>query len=189
MNSVAMLLAEAGLLQFGSFYVDGVESPVQTYLDMLPSYPDVLRELVQVMAPLVPKVDYLLAAADSVPLGVALSLQGDVPLVYSRGTDDPAVFDLVGAYDIGHPAALVTNVFGDNDSTLKLAKKSEGVGLEIRRAVCVLNLRARLFSAFPVTALLSLDDLLDDFVRTRVLPERESRAVRAWLRRGCRTCE
>jgi orotate phosphoribosyltransferase len=186
MNPLAQQLVEAGLLQFGSFHVNGVESPVQTHLEMLPSYPDVLRAIVQAMAPLVPRDDHLLATADAVPLGVALSLEAGVPLVYSRGTGEAAVFDLVGAYDIGHPASLVTNVLLDEDSTLKLAKKAESVGLEVGRVLCVLNLRVRPFSA---TALLSLEDLLDDFVREGMLPERESRAVRAWLRRGSRICE
>lgn len=189
MNSLTRLLVETGLVQFGSFYRSGEETPIQTHFDMLASYPDVLRALVQAAVPLIPRVDHILATADAVPLGVALSLETGVPLVYSRGSGDSSVSDLVGAYDIGHPALLLTSVLSDDGDVLKLAASASRVGLETRRVLCVLNLRVAPLNAYPVSAVLPIDLVVDELTADNLLPAHEGRALQAWLRRGCKLCE
>src|SRR5690349_104106 len=116
MNPLVTLLMDAGLLQFGSFIEQGKETPFRANFEMMPSYPDVLSQVANELARLIPRgaeddavtpentIDHLLCTWDSLPLGVALSLRTNVPLVYSRGSSAEPVHDLVGAYDIGHPA-------------------------------------------------------------------------------------
>lgn len=97
-------MLRAGLVQFGLFGPDG--APVKLNCELLPAYPDILAQVAASAAEIAtqPLPDRLVCTAQAVPLGVALSLRTGVPLVYSRGSDGPGVEDLVGAYDVGHPA-------------------------------------------------------------------------------------
>ncbi|MCZ2095261.1 MAG: hypothetical protein LC121_03125, partial [Anaerolineae bacterium] len=130
--TLAQGLIDAGLIQFGWFWRGGETVPVALHLDMLASYPDLLQlvalEAQNKVAGL--HANRLLCAANALPFGIAFSLRSGVPLVYSRSSADAPVFDLVGAYDIGHPALLLTNSVGDGDAHAALVSAARRVGLE-----------------------------------------------------------
>lgn len=172
-------LLEAGLLQFGRF--DGI--PFRLSLDLLPSYPDILQLVVQAGAPLVRgnSVDHLVCTVDSVPLGIALSISTDTPLVYSRGTEKPAVYDLVGAYDVGHPALLVCNVWSGDGYTLHLIEKAKKVGLEINTVLTLLDIRDEVVEGLNIHSLLRLGDVIETLQATGQLPQGQANAVLEWL--------
>lgn len=178
MSDLLQSLVEAGLLQFGRFTRDDSIAPVQFHLEMLASYPDVLNAAAEGLSQNLPPVERLLCIPDALPLGVAIALKTGVPLVYSRGGDQEPVHDLVGAYDIGHPAVLVANVGGNAISTHLLAS-ARRVGLNVQSMAAVIDLGVG--SEMPLTALLHLPQVVDALVERGVLPQGQAMAVKAWI--------
>jgi hypothetical protein len=180
MADLAELLLEAGLIQFGAFEEDGGMAPYQLHLELLPSYPDILELVVAQVAGRLGAVDHLLCTADAVPIGVALGLQVSLPLVYSRGSDAPAVSDLVGAYDIGHKAALIVTSLSDVARTQRLIDGARRVGLDTQQIIAVVDTGARVEDT-PYIALLTMAALVDDLTACHLLPEGQARAVHDWM--------
>ncbi len=184
MTDFAQLLLDAGLIQFGWFQRDGALCPFSLDLDMIASYPRALeRAAVEAQAALAGvQVDRLLCTADAVPFGTALSLRTGIPLVYSRGSTDAPVFDLVGAYDIGHPAALVTNALGWGHFPADLIKGARRVGLEVHTIVPILEARHDPApDGLSILPLLRLADLAHELHAAGQLAPEHAQAVSDWL--------
>ncbi|MCK6577649.1 MAG: hypothetical protein L6Q98_06040 [Anaerolineae bacterium] len=100
-------LVDTSLILFGAFRTGShgdASCPYALQLEMLASYPAVLRQAAQATALRVtgyPKVDRLLCRADSLALGTLVSQETGIPLTYFDDRGHDAL--LVGAYDIGHP--------------------------------------------------------------------------------------
>ena len=129
---IAKQLLETGILQFGLFVENSTEYPYRLRLEMLSAYPELLQNVlyrgIQALTGVKP-FDRLVAHSEAIPLATALSLNTGASLVYSRGRGEIAVHDLVGAYDVGHPACLIVNtITPDIQSFLSDAMR---VGLEI----------------------------------------------------------
>ena len=180
MADLAELLLEAGLIQFGAFEEQGRMAPYQLHLELLPSYPDILEQVVTEVAARLGPVDHLLCTADAVPVGVALGLRKSLPLVYSRGSDAPAVSDLVGAYDIGHKAALIVTSLADVARTQRLIDGARRVGLDTQQLIAVVDTGARLADT-PYSALLTMSALVDDLAAHHLLPAGQAQAVHDWM--------
>jgi orotate phosphoribosyltransferase len=109
-TALTLALARAGLIQFGRFFQpDGAAWPVALPLRWLPSYPALLRDVAAALEPLLDGIeaDRILTTADATPIGVALSLRTDRPLVYPYGEVRAytAAFAIEGAYDVASDAA------------------------------------------------------------------------------------
>ena len=178
MSDLIALLMETGLIQFGSFPRDGAFVPVQFHFEMLASYPDVLDAVVGEMSRSISPVDRLVCTSDAVPLGVALALKTGIPLIYSRGGEKEAVYDLVGAYDIGHPAVFITTVTGvaDHRSLLTSVRR---VGLDVRSMIALVDLGTG--SELPMTALFRLKDIVDALLERNAVPKGQAAAVKGWI--------
>lgn len=178
MSDLLQLLTETGLIQFGRFPRDGTIVPIQFHLEMLASYPDVLHLAAGELTQKIPAVERLVCIHDTVPLGVALALNTGIPLVYSQGGAQDPVHDLVGAYDIGHPTVLITNVAGMTSHS-KLLTSVRRVGLDVRSIMAVIDLGTA--SDLPITALLHLPEIVDMLVERDALPKGQARAVKDWI--------
>jgi hypothetical protein len=172
---LANLLLNAGLLQFGRFAHDGGWKPYQLNLELLPSYPDILGHIVDSSAPLVGSVDHLLCPLTALPFGVALSQQTGVPLVYGRDED------IVGAYDIGHPALLIANDLSKVADLERLIARARRVGLETRRALVIINEAGNSLNGVEVEALLDLSEVIQALMQEGRLPAGQGRAVLDWI--------
>jgi hypothetical protein len=178
MTDLLQLMMETGLIQFGRFPRNDVSVPVQFHFDMLASYPDVLDAAVMELSRSIPPADRLVCTSDAVPLGVALTLKTGIPLVYSRGGEQEPAYDLVGAYDIGHPAVFITNVVGMTDHSALLSSVRR-VGLDVRSVITLIDLSAA--SELPISALFRLTNLVDVLVEREELPRGQAAAVKDWL--------
>lgn len=179
MNDLAHTLTEAGLIQFGLFVEGDHQRPVQFKFEMLASYPDVLRDIASQLAPLIGEADRLLCAPDAGALGVALALHTGIPLVISRvGVGDTV--ELIGAYDIGHPAVYVTNVIDKSPLSVSAIAHAERVGLEVHQRVGIIGLDDHA----PDVALITMAALLDALVVTGDVPPGQAAAVTAWMKTG-----
>ena len=178
MNPLARRLLDAGLIQFGWFQHGETTLPFSLGLDMLASYPDILDQAAGEAQIVLSSLNAtrLLATPDALPFGVAVSLCTGIPLVYSRGAGETPVFDLIGAYDIGHPTVLLTNSIGWNDPPTELVKGARRVGLEVHTAITILE--AQPISAdFSVIPLLSLTDIARNLEAKGQLPAAHAQAV------------
>jgi hypothetical protein len=179
------LLVESGLLLFGWFNTEAEKGiPFRLHLDMLPAYPDVLKAFAAAAKEHTHDVSRLVCLGDSLPFGVALSLETGIPLVYSRGSERDAVHDLVGAYDIGHPAVLVANSWTDSQTTHQFIYNARKVGLDIQRAVALLEIHPLRVSGLTAFRMLTLSEVVNTLEKENRLPAGQAAAVRQWLQKG-----
>ncbi len=180
-QALEIALYEAGLLQFGLFARADGARPFQHQLSMLASYPQLLRELARLIAPRLHNVDRLLCPEEFVALAVAVALEADIPLVIGRGDGSNGPRDLVGAFDIGHPAALIVLTL---DSISKpLLDHAHRFGLEVAYACALLEI-APAELPIPATAVLNLTEVTAQLVADKQLPAGQGRAVESWLAEG-----
>jgi len=182
------LFAETGLIQFGDFDAgDGRRRPFLTRFELLASYPDVLVACVDAMEGAVRAGGYvrLLCDVAALPLGVALALRTNIPLVYSRGGELPPVDDLIGAYDIGHRTLMITGLLDGDPLALPWVQGARRVGLEATDVLGILDARrAGLLSAASdhTVTLLSLGEIVAAYTAQGKLPAGQAAAVNMWLR-------
>lgn len=194
-DGLARALADAGLIQFGRFAQPGGGTwPVAVHLDWLPSYPDLLRQTARALIPLLDGLgaDRVLAAPGALPIGVALGLEAGVPLVYAvnqkpGGAD---AFAIEGAYDVGHPTVLLSNLLLDAAQAQALAALAGRVGLEVRALLAVMDLGLGARDAleargWSVRCPLTLAGALPALEAAGALPPRMGARVRAWIE-SCR---
>lgn len=190
-DGLARALADVGLIQFGRFVrPDGDVWPVAIHLDWLPSYPDVLRQVARAVAPLLDglRADRVLAAPGALAVGVALSLERGIPLVYTvsepRGAGE--AYAIEGAYDVGHPTALLSTLPLDAAQAADLIGLAKRVGLDVQALIAVLDpgrgARAALEAqGWTVRVALTLDGALPALEAAGALPPAMSARVRAWM--------
>jgi hypothetical protein len=174
-------LFEAGLIQYGRFATPRGPRPFQHQLGLLASYPHVLREAAQRLAVVVREVDRLLCPVDSVALAVAVSLETGIPLVIARGDGSAGPDDFMGAFDIGHPAALVALTW--ECIPAGLLAHARRFGLDIRFACALLELTPSALSV-PADAVFALAQVTERLVAEKRLPAGQGRAVQHWLASG-----
>ncbi len=167
----------AGLIQFGRFE----DVPFKIQLELLPSYPDIWSGLLDRFIPRAHLTRYerLLAPSDSVPFGTMLSYMVNIPLVYSKGTHRDGVHDLLGAYDVGHPALLVANTWQPSHEAL--IHKAQKVGLEIDTAWVLMTYGKPQAPHLNIQSLFHLEDVLKHLHETKKLPTGQVDAVLAWI--------
>ncbi len=190
-EGLARALADAGLIQFGRFaQPDGGVWPVAVHLDWLPSYPDVLRQAARALAPLMDGlgVDRVLAGPGALPVGVALSFETGVPLVYTVSEMRSAAdaFAIEGAYDVGHPTVLLSNLLLDAAQAESLTALAGRVGLEVRAMLAVLDLglgarEALEAGGWIVRSSLTLGRALPVLEAAGALPPVMRARVQAWI--------
>lgn len=176
-------ILDAALVQFGSFRPNGGsasdEIPVALHLEMLPSYPAALREAGERIAQLlgnVPQADRLLCSVDAVGLGAMVATSLGKPLVYQH--DDV----LTGAYDIGHPTALIVNDTGDLSAARTLIKAARQVGLNVIGIAALVGVRqTELLDGVPCWSAMSLSDIVSAAESERRIPPGHAERVRRWL--------
>ncbi len=189
--TLALKLAEAGLIQFGRFTrPDGATWPVLVRLRWLPSYPALLHDVAAALARALEGAlaDRVLTTQDAIPLGVALSLRTGLPMTYPYGEvrDYTAAFAIEGAYDVGHPTLLLADVLEDADQAQRLTALARRVGLDVGDVLVVLDLglgaSAQLAAnGYRVGTLFALRNLLGPFVEAGVLTQAMSATVARWL--------
>ncbi len=182
--ALARLLFDAGLIQFGWFEHGDATQPVAVQLAMIASFPDILARLAEAaVASLdLARYDRLLSVVDALPLATALSLASGVPLVYSRGTAEPASADFVGAYDGGHPALLITNTVGAGRDLRPLVSKARRVGLEVNTLLTVLEVRAEApIEGVQIVPLLRLEDVVRQLSADARIPANHVQATLEWI--------
>lgn len=190
-DALALALAREGLIQFGRFvHDDGAIWPLAVRLLWLPSYPVLLKQTAAALQPVLDQVaaDRLLTTGDAIPLGTALSLASGVPMTYPYGEvrDYTAAYAIEGAYDVGHPTVLLSDVLIDGTQAEQITALARRVGLDVHAVLAVLDLglgaREQLSAMdYTVHSVLALDDMLPLLAENDMLPAGMRATVQNWL--------
>lgn len=179
-------LLSAGLIQFGRFAGTNGFDPLRLHLELLPSYPQVLSDAASTLEALNADVayDFVVAAPDALVLATALSQRRSLPLVYSRGRGETPTHDLVGAYDVGHPALLVSLIHDDERALDRLMRSALSVGLEIVGAAALIDLGGSAdVNQRPRLSVWTLRGLVDELVGQGIIPPDQVLTIGEWLTR------
>jgi len=181
---VSERLLNTGILQFGYFVSEGTVAPVRFCPEYLPAYPDLLTEVAKlaVLQFDTSTVDHLIVTADSLPLGLASSLQTGLSLVYSRGRGEAPVYDLVGSYNSGHISALLLNSIDNVAASEKFIASARGVGLETKLIMALLEMRSiKHLAGIHIQYVFRLGDIVQELIAAGRLSEGQAQAVKKWM--------
>jgi orotate phosphoribosyltransferase len=191
LDSLALSLARAGLIQFGRFVQpDGAIWPVAVHLRWLPSYPVLLRDVAESLGALLEGIeaDRLLTTAGAIPLGVALSLHTDLPMVYVSGElrNYTAAFAIEGAYDVGHPTVLLSDLLLDAAQANAITALAQRVGLEVHTILSVLDIglgarEALAAAGYTLRCALVLHEMLPVLQEQGLIPPVMRASVENWM--------
>ncbi len=146
--SLVLRLFQTGCVQFGRFKLkSGVLSPIYIDLRLLVSDPAALRQVTDALAEFVqsqPSLTFDRIAAipyAALPIGVALSLALDRPMIYPRkevksyGTSRP----IEGRFEAGEKVLLLDDLVTRADSKLEAIAPLQEAGLMVEDILVVLD--------------------------------------------------
>lgn len=145
LEKFALSLFEIGAVRLGQFQLhSGRTSPIYLDLRMLVSHPETLRMATAVYTTILANLEYdLLAAAPmaGLPLGTALCLALDQPLIYPRKTAKSygTGKGIEGAYQIGETAVIIDDLITSGDSILQAVAVLKASGLHVNDAVVLID--------------------------------------------------
>jgi uridine monophosphate synthetase len=144
-EQLALALFDIGAVRFGNFKLhSGKQSPIYLDLRLLVSYPAVLRQAAVAYQEELGKLKFDLLAATplaGLPLGTAVSLATDIPLIYPRksvksyGTGN----QIEGHFQVGQTAVVLDDLITSGDSLLEMISSLKSVGLQVRDALVLVD--------------------------------------------------
>ncbi len=192
LEELSLALFEAGCVQFGQFKLkSGLLSPIYLDLRLLVSHPRLLRRVGDLLAERarVFKFDVLAAIPyAALPIGVAVSLALDAPLVYPRREvkDYGTERSVEGAFERGQIALLIDDLITRGHSKLEAIAPLEAAGLTVKDVLVLVDreqggaqeLAAR---GYAVHAALTLAQILDALTCAGKLTVERCDEIKLWL--------
>lgn len=165
----------AGCIKFGEFKLkSGIVSPVYVDFRGLVSKPDLLREIGQALAERAREIGCDRIAGipyAGLPLGVAASLAGGIPMVYPRKeVKDYGTRKLIeGDYAPGERVLVIDDIITDGASKIEAIEPLKEAGLQVTDVLVILDReqggdRILAASGYRLHSLGKLSDVLDALV-------------------------
>ena len=173
LTDLVLTLHDIEAVRFGRFTLhSGKESPIYIDLRLLASHPNALRQAATAYRHILRQLSFDLIAATplaGLPIGTAISLDMDLPLVYPRRTAKGygTGKQIEGQWQVGQTAVVVDDLITSGDSLLQGIAFLKAAGLRVTDAVVLIdrqqsgrkNMEARgynLHSALSLAHLLSI---------------------------------
>ena len=172
MESLAMQLFDAGCIKFGEFKLkSGITSPVYCDFRGLVSTPELLFEVGRALAERARQIGCDRIAGipyAGLPLGVAASLAGGLPMIYPRKeAKDYGTRKLIeGAYQAGDRVLVIDDIITDGASKLEAIQPLAQAGLVVTDVLIILDReqgggRMLAKAGYRLHALATLSQVLD----------------------------
>ena len=145
LEALALTLHDIGAIQFGRFRLhSGRESRIYFDLRVLVSFPDALRQATAAYRVLLETLEFDLLTATplaGLPLGTALCLDMDRPLIYPRKTAKSygTGKNIEGHWSIGQTAVVIDDLITSGDSLLETIATIKAAGLKVSDAVVLID--------------------------------------------------
>lgn len=171
LQSLAVTLYDIGAVKMGRFTLhSGKISPIYIDLRLLVSHPRALQQVAEAYASVLDDLRFDVLAAypyAALPIGTAIALHSGWPLVYPRkatkayGTGR----QVEGAWENGQTAVVIEDLITSGDSILQAIKALNGVGLQVKDAVVLIDRQqggrqALIEKGYKLHAVLTIDRLL-----------------------------
>lgn len=144
-DTLALTLHDIGAIQFGRFRLhSGRESRIYIDLRVLVSFPDALRLATAAYRTVLDSLPFDLLAATplaGLPIGTALCLDMDRPLIYPRKTAKSygTGKNIEGRWSIGQTAVVIDDLITSGDSLLETIATVKAAGLKVHDAVVLID--------------------------------------------------
>ncbi|MBP1692817.1 MAG: putative Orotidine-5-phosphate decarboxylase/orotate phosphoribosyltransferase, partial [Chloroflexi bacterium] len=138
-------LLAAGCVRFGEFTLkSGLISPIYLDLRRLVSYPDLLKQVAQAYLPILKRLSFDRLAAlpyAALPIGAAISLAGDWPLVYPRKEvkEYGTKAEIEGEFKPGERVVVIDDLATTGGSKFEAIEKLASAGLQISDVVVLID--------------------------------------------------
>lgn len=145
LETVALALYDIGAVRLGRFRLhSGRTSLIYLDLRLLVSHPDVLRRAANLYRSLLQDltVDRLAATPlAGLPIGTAVSLAMDLPLIYPRKTAKSygTGKEIEGEWKVGETAVVIDDLITSGDSILQAIAALKAAGLQVNEAVVLID--------------------------------------------------
>ncbi|HSG18710.1 MAG TPA: orotate phosphoribosyltransferase [Anaerolineae bacterium] len=145
LDSIVLAFHEIGAVRFGQFKLhSGRVSPIYLDLRLLASYPALLRQVAGAYVPILSELNFDLLAAmplAGLPIGTAVSLQTEIPLIYPRQTlkAHGTGKQIEGSWSTGHRVVAIDDLITSGDSLLQGIAILEDAGLIITDVVVLVD--------------------------------------------------
>jgi uridine monophosphate synthetase len=192
-RELAVALHGAGCVQFGQFKLkSGLLSPIYVDLRLLVARPALLRQVGDVLAAQARPLQFDVLAAipyAALPIGVAVALALDAPLVYPRkevknyGTER----SVEGTFQAGQTALLIDDLITKGHSKLEALTPLEAAGLKVKDILVLIDreqggVEELDAHGYAVHAVLTLAQILDVLVEAGKLEPGRCDQVKQWLK-------
>lgn len=144
-EALALTLYDIGAIQFGRFRLhSGRESRIYFDLRVLVSFPEALRRATAAYRGVLDSLPFDLLAATplaGLPIGTALCLDMDQPLIYPRKTAKSygTGKNIEGRWSIGQTAVVIDDLITSGDSLLETIASIKAAGLKVSDAVVLID--------------------------------------------------
>mgnify|MGYP005845690577 CR=1 FL=1 len=190
---IAESLYDIGAVQFGEFRLkSGLMSPIYIDLRLLPSHPWLLRDVAAALACAAAKLPFHRIAGipyAGLPIGVALSLEMDKPLIYPRkeAKEHGTRKAIEGEYKPGETVLVVDDLVSTGGAKIEAIEPLLAAGLEVQNVLVVVDreqggreeLAAR---GYTLHALFTLSQMLDMLAKHGKITSEQAANVCEYLR-------
>lgn len=189
---LADALLEFGCIQFGDFTLkSGLQSPIYIDLRQLVGNSRLLAQVGAAYLPILNDLTFDRLAAipyAAIPIGTAISLQSDWPLLYPRKESKAygTKAEVEGVYSPGEEVVVIDDLTTTGGSKFEVIEKLTSVGLRVRDVVVLVDRQSGAAqtlaqSGYHLHAIFTLTQMLDHWERTNRVPSDQITSVRQFL--------